>query len=617
MRYPYSFSLAAASELVLQFWRREPTAGPRAPLTVLLSALVFVVGCTISDDIHHIFWYLAPAYFLFFTLALPRFQTRTAVPLSLTLLPVLVALGLGGAAHAGFYIYRGALNALGSQSFGSRHSSVSMGMSGQPLLGASFTLRDSLTRVLRIQHLGADPYLCGMTFDTYEHHTWGPSLEQRTFLPLRPDSQQSGTRPAASSGPPEARARGGVGALLATPSSLAPNSFPLRFIPIKPGEGSEGRRMSERAGRGPIHVTRLDDANSLLFAPLHSAAVLPNDNHMVEWSKPTHGPLRTAASDTDILTYDIIPGRGTAPQGLLDAAPTPAEVKRDLALPPEIRPGVLTQALEIGAGLTGPQAKIAAVVAFLHRNNRYSLTVAPGPGEPVSDFILAHKAAHCEYFASAAVILLRALGVPTRYVSGYFAYEPDGQGWTLVRQRDAHAWAESWVAGQGWVTVDATPSDGLPNAQAGAIPLWWRVWEWMQDALGAIRRWVVGASWAERGTVFGLLVLGLLIPQLYRYWQRRRQAELGFQYSRPDAALAALAMRFETLLARRGLPCPEGRTWAEHLRLLEEADSGRTLWETFVRDYGQARFGALPGPLQIARLDAELRSLENNQGEKV
>ncbi len=281
-------------------------------------------------------------------------------------------------------------------------------------------------------------------------------------------------------------------------------------------------------------------------------------------------------------------------------------------IPHEIDPRVLARAHGLGTGLTKPQDKIEAVIEFLHRNNHYSLTVNPGQGDPISNFILQRKAAHCEYFASAAVVLLRALGVPTRYVSGYFAYESDGIGRTLVRQRDAHAWAESWVRGVGWVTVDATPADGRPDAQGGPIPLWWRVWEWMQDALSVIRQWVVGASWTERGTVFGLLVLGLLIPQLYRYWQRRRLRSLGFQYSRPEAALAALAARFESLLARRGLPCPEGRTWQEHLLVVEEVmkDAPLVPWQTFVTDYGRARFGATPAPTEIAQLDAELRILE-------
>ena len=113
MRYGYSFALAAASEIVLQFWRREPTGGARAPLIVLLSALAFLAGCTTFDDTYHYLWYLAPAYFLFLTLALPGFRTQSAIPLRLTILPALLALLLGGATHAGMYVYRGDLNAPG------------------------------------------------------------------------------------------------------------------------------------------------------------------------------------------------------------------------------------------------------------------------------------------------------------------------------------------------------------------------------------------------------------------------------------------------------------------------------------------------------------------------
>ena len=134
-----------------------------------------------------------------------------------------------------------------------------------------------------------------------------------------------------------------------------------------------------------------------------------------------------------------------------------------------------------------------------------------------------------------------------------------------------------------------------PDQLAGPIPVWWRIWEGMQDLLGAIRRWLINGKLAQKAGVFVLLVLGLLIPQFYRWWQRRRLAAQGFQYSRPDAALAALAARFESLLTRRGLPCPEGRTWREHLRVIEEKEELRLPpLEDFVRNYGLARFGPLP-----------------------
>ncbi len=557
MRYGYSFALAAAGEIVLQFWRREPTGGARAPLTVMLSGLVFLAGCSTLDDTYHYLWYLAPAYFLFLTLALPCFRGST-IPLRLTVVPTLIALLIGGAGHAGFYIYKSDLNAFGSKMLSGQHATASIGMSGRPILGSSFTLRDSLTRVLRVRNIGDDPYLRGMVFDSYSQRAWGLGLDQRIFVPYR--------------------------------------------------ESSPIPKASEKSA---IAVDRLDDANGLIFAPLHSLGVQTASGHFLEWAPRTDGPLRTPPTDTDPLTYTIAPGKGDAPHGQIDAAPTSDERASDLVIPRDIDGRVVEKAKEIGAGLTTDAQKVGAVVLFLHSNNQYSLTTDPGHGDPISSFILEHKNAHCEYFASAAVVLLRALNVPTRYVSGYYAHESEGNGTTLVRQRDAHAWAEAWIDGSGWVTVDATPGNGRPDALAGAIPPWWRVWERMQDLLGVIRRWVTTSDWTQKAAVFSLLVLGLLIPQIYRYWQRRRQAQTKFRYSQPEEALSALAQRFERLLTRLGQPCPEGRTWNEHLRLTEEfIEAHRVPLEAFVGEYSRFRFGPLPSSPEIIQLERALRSLE-------
>lgn len=548
VRYLYSFALAAAAETAIQFWRREPTGGARAPFTVFLSAMVFLVGCSTFDDAYHSLWYLAPTFFLFFTLALPGFRRSSggAAALRAALLPIFAAVLLGGATHAAFTRYKGALNMLGA--IPARRMSPTMGMSGQPILGSSFTLRGSLTRVLRIHNLGDDPYLRGMTFDTYSGRTWGPSLDARGFTNL----------------------------------------------PRQPA-----------IGPGPkAQYVRLDDEIGLLFAPLHSAAIVPEQAHPIDWAAQTDGPLRTLPTDTSPLTYDIMGGAS----GLLDAPPTPQERIRDLTVPPDVDRRVSGLARQITAGHAAPQAKIDAIVRFLGTNNRYSLTVNPGSGEPISNFVLQHRSAHCEYFASAAVVILRAAGVPTRYVSGYYAHEPDGRGWALVRQRDAHAWAESWIAGTGWVTVDATPGNGRPDALAGPIPLYWRAWETLQDVLGAIRTWAVTASWTQKGTVFLLLVLGLLVPQVYRYWQRRRAITPGFRYASPDAAFAGLSARFEALLARRGIPCPENRTWPEHLAAVQIGDDSAV--RDFVATYEHARFGPTPSETDIAQLDRTLRTLE-------
>ena len=563
MRYPYSFALAAAAEMTLQFWRREPTGGPRAPFTAFLSAFVFLIGCSATEEAGRYLWLLAPAFFFFFTLALPGFRARASVPLGLVLVPALLALGLGGTAHLGFATYRGALNALGTGALASRRPITGVGMSGQPILGAAFTLRDSLTRVLRVQNLGSDPYLRGMTFDNYEARTWGPPIDSRKYAAYRPPR--------------------------------LPRGDTARYV-------------------------RLDDGMTLLFTPLHSTAIVPEGAHALQWAVFSAGPLRLASGDTDPLTYSVAAGSGDNPQGLLDAPPTADTRERDLLVPREIDRRVISKAESLGAGLT-PQGKIDAVVHFLGTNNRYSLTVNPGKGDPISNFILEKKAAHCEYFASSATVMLRAMGVPTRYVSGYYAHEGDGKGWTLVRQRDAHAWAESWVDGTGWVTVDATPGGGRPDALAGAIPWWYHVWEEMQDALGAIRNWVVTASWLQKGTVFALLVLGLLIPQGYRWWQRRRTAAAEFRYAAADAALTMLARRFERLLRRNRVPCPPGMPWRDHLDHLEAEGLAVASWKDFARNYSRARFGSPSGPDRfpedVTRLRLALRLLEKQRKKPV
>src|SRR5262249_38312627 len=88
-------------------------------------------------------------------------------------------------------------------------------------------------------------------------------------------------------------------------------------------------------------------------------------------------------------------------------------------------------------------------------------TGKPG-SQPVSTFLFETKSGHCEYFASAMALLLRASGIPTRMVNGFLMgeYNPVGDDY-IVRQSDAHSWVEVYLPGSGWVEFDPTPPD--PN----------------------------------------------------------------------------------------------------------------------------------------------------------
>ena len=106
----------------------------------------------------------------------------------------------------------------------------------------------------------------------------------------------------------------------------------------------------------------------------------------------------------------------------------------------------------------GTQALVDAALKRL-RTGGYEYTLEPGVyGEQTADeFWFDRKAGFCEHIASSFVILMRAANVPARVVTGYQGGERNPvDGYWTVRQSDAHAWAEVWIEGRGWVRVDPT-----------------------------------------------------------------------------------------------------------------------------------------------------------------
>jgi transglutaminase-like putative cysteine protease/uncharacterized protein (DUF58 family) len=140
----------------------------------------------------------------------------------------------------------------------------------------------------------------------------------------------------------------------------------------------------------------------------------------------------------------------------------------------------------ITAGTTDRVQQVRAVEAWLRANVRYQLDAPlPPDDQNAVDFLLFDSlAGFCEHFAAAETILLRSLGVPARIATGYAVTGEvtDGEGWTVVRDSDAHAWVEVWIEGHGWVTSDPTAGSALldPSADPSLLErlrdLWSRLW---------------------------------------------------------------------------------------------------------------------------------------------
>lgn len=104
--------------------------------------------------------------------------------------------------------------------------------------------------------------------------------------------------------------------------------------------------------------------------------------------------------------------------------------------------------------------QVRAIGNYVRSSARYSLKTEAMPtrkNDFVKWFLEESETGYCVHFASSAVVLLQAAGIPARYVTGYMT--PVGKDChTMVREQDAHAWAEYWRPGVGWVVLEATPA---------------------------------------------------------------------------------------------------------------------------------------------------------------
>ncbi len=88
--------------------------------------------------------------------------------------------------------------------------------------------------------------------------------------------------------------------------------------------------------------------------------------------------------------------------------------------------------------------------------------------DTVDEFLFSTRQGFCEHFAAAFTVLMRSAGVPARVVTGYQGGELNPLGdYLIVRQRDAHAWTEVWLTGEGWVRVDPTAAVSPQRIIAG------------------------------------------------------------------------------------------------------------------------------------------------------
>jgi hypothetical protein len=137
----------------------------------------------------------------------------------------------------------------------------------------------------------------------------------------------------------------------------------------------------------------------------------------------------------------------------------PAWLARYLQLPDDFSPRVASLAASITSSGDHPYDMAMDITRYLRINIEYARTIPPVPAgaDPMEWFLFDEQTGFCNYYATAQVLMLRSLGIPTRFVVGYAQGEYDQQTRTYtVRKQDSHAWPEVYFIGYGWMPFEPT-----------------------------------------------------------------------------------------------------------------------------------------------------------------
>lgn len=260
---------------------------------------------------------------------------------------------------------------------------------------------------------------------------------------------------------------------------------------------------------------------------------------------------------------------------------------------------------EVTGGTTNSLEIAQAMEQRLKTNYTYRLGGPKlGRVNPLEEFLFVQKEGHCERFASSLALLLRMKGIPSRVVIGYLPHTQSGiEGWTNIRFNDAHAWTEAYIAGTGWITLDATPAASLPDAGGMFSDLWdaidlaWNLHVVNFDrasqgellsisiqTFDGIARWIAGHSISIGGAAVGLLVLGALGRMRFR----RKEPE-SHGVSKQAQVVAGYYGKMLQALSRKGFHKSAHQTPNEYLESLPAQLSGdaRLITEAFC----ESRYG--------------------------
>ena len=241
------------------------------------------------------------------------------------------------------------------------------------------------------------------------------------------------------------------------------------------------------------------------------------------------GAIMNPQQDTVGLRYEGISRiPRVPPRDLRESSSDYPQDIRDtyLQLPP-LDPRIRELAGQITAISPTAYDKAAELERYFRTKFTYTLDLRDmNQPDPLAYFLFVKRAGHCEYFATAMTVMLRALGIPTRYVTGFLPGEYNAVGKDyIIRASDAHSWVEVYFTGYGWITFDPTPPGDAKSS--GALDSLAMYWDWFQLRWN---EWVINYDYSHQ------LSLGRSLRSSSRQWsesisqsyEAKRRAAINF-----------------------------------------------------------------------------------------
>ena len=265
------------------------------------------------------------------------------------------------------------------------------------------------------------------------------------------------------------------------------------------------------------------------------------------------------AEGPGLLIFDAHYGPGVT---IDDPPEIDSTTNLDILVPTNEMPALDSVISEMNISSTNEEQELLAVERFFSAKFTYSLWQGPDKLATTNEtaltrFLLHSRSGHCEYFATATVLLLRELGIPARYGVGYYVHEASGHGF-VVRERDAHAWCLVWdKQAQIWKNFDTTPGSwvGIESNRASAMQWFSDFWSWAGFEISKLR-W--GQSNLREYILWMLIpVLTLLLYQIIFKRGRGRRPQPKTGKSAAAIFWPGLDSEFyllESKLAERGVP---------------------------------------------------------------